>query len=56
MVDLKNPKWEDFEHIEAPERKKAIKKLFVPFYKVKLGSYVIPRTEHRTTKLPDGIL
>ena len=56
MVDLKNPKWEDFEHIQAPVRKKAVKNFFVPFYKVKLGSYVIPRTEHKTTKLPEGIL
>lgn len=56
MIDLRNPKLEDFTLIEAPVRESATRKTFVSFYKVKPGSYVIPRTEHKVTKLPDGIL
>ncbi|MBQ0155585.1 MAG: hypothetical protein KBT22_03295 [Bacteroidales bacterium] len=54
MVDLKNPKWEEFEVIKAPERKKTGKMPFVSFYRVKRG--VIPRKEHKITDLPEGIL
>ncbi|MBQ8020382.1 MAG: hypothetical protein IJ263_08280 [Paludibacteraceae bacterium] len=54
MVDLKNPKLDDFEVIEAPVRKKTKKKPFVSFYKVKWG--VIPRKEYKITNLPVGIL
>ena len=54
MVDLKNPKLEDFEVVEVPARKKTKKKPFVSFYKVKCG--VVPRTEHKMTNLPEGIL
>lgn len=56
MIDLRNPKLEDFTLIEAPVRESATRKTFASFYKVKPGSYVIPRTEHKVTKLPDGIL
>ena len=50
MIDLRNPKLEDFKHIEAPVRESAIRKTFASFYRVKPGSYVITRTEHKVTK------
>ena len=56
MIDLRNPKLEDFKHIEAPVRESATRKIFASFYRVKPGSYVVPRTEHKVTKLPEGIL
>ena len=56
MKDLRNPKLEDFKHIEAPVRESATRKTFASFYRVKPGSYVIPLTEHKVTKLPEGIL
>lgn len=56
MIDIRNPKLEDFKHIKAPIRESATQKTFTSFYKVKPGSYVIPRTEHKVTKLPEGIL
>lgn len=56
MADLKNPKMENFVHLEAPVRESAPRRAFTSFYRVKPGSYVIPRTEHKITKLPEGIL
>ena len=56
MIDLRNPKLEDFKHIEAPVRESATRKTFASFYRVKPGCNVIPRTEHKVTKLPEGIL
>ena len=56
MTDLKNPHMEDFKHIDAPIRGTSPRKPFVSFYRVKPGSYVIPHTEHKVTKLPEGIL
>ena len=56
MKDLRNPKLEDFKHIEATVRESATRKTFASFYRVKPGSYVIPLTEHKVTKLPEGIL
>ena len=41
---------EDFKHIEAPVRESATRKTFASFYRVKPGSYVITRTEHKVTK------
>lgn len=56
MTNLRNPQIEDFKHIEAQVRDAASRKPFVSFYRVKPGSYVIPHTEHKVTKLPEGIL
>lgn len=56
MIDLRKPKIEDFKHIEASYTDSANRKNFASFYKVKRASYVIPRTEHKITKLPEGIL
>ena len=56
MIDLRNPKMEDFKHIEVSARDSATRKSFASYYRVKPGSYVIPRTEHKVTKLPKGIL
>lgn len=56
MIDLRKPKIEDFKHIEASYTDSANRKTFASFYKVKRASYVIPRTEHKITKLPEGIL
>ena len=56
MIDLRNPKLEDFKHIEAPARDSATRKTFASFYRVKPGSYVIPRTDHLVTKVLEGIL
>ena len=53
MIDLRNPKLEDFKHIEAPVRESATRKTFASFYRVKPGSYVITRTEHKVTKNED---
>ena len=56
MIDLRHPQLEDFKHIEVPVRESATRKTFASFYRVKLDSYVIPRTEHKVTELPEGIL
>lgn len=47
---------EDFKHIDAPVRDLTTRRAFTSFYRVKPGSRVIPRTEHKVTKLPEGIL
>ena len=56
MIDLRNPKLEDFKHIEASYRDSANRKKFASFYKVKRDCYVITPSEHKITKIPDGIL
>ena len=56
MIDLRNPKMEYFKHIEVSVRDSATRKIFASYNRVKPGSYVIPRTEHKVTKLPEGIL
>ena len=56
MMDIRNPKLEDFKHIETSVRESATRKTFASFYRVKPGCNVIPRTEHKVTKLPEGIL
>lgn len=56
MIDLSHPNIQDFNHIEAPQRNAVEKQPMHSFFKVKPGSYMIPRTEHKITKLPQGIL
>jgi len=56
MTDLRYPKLKDFKHIEVPVRDSSTPKTFTSFYRVKAGSYVIPRTDHKVTILPKGIL
>lgn len=56
MIDLKNAKTEDFEHIEAVKKEVGGKQPLHSFIKVKNGSYLIPYTTHKITKLPQGIL
>ena len=56
MINLANFNLQDFKHIEAPQRKAIGKQPMHSYFKVKPGSYMIPRTEHQITKLPQGIL
>lgn len=55
-MELNNPQMSDFRHVEVSFQDNAIRKQCSSFFRVKSGSYVIPRTEHKVTKLPDGIL
>ena len=56
MIDLTHPHIQDFNHIEAAQRNAVEKQPMHSYFKVKPGSYMIPRTEHKITKLPQGIL
>lgn len=55
MIDLKTAKIEDFKCIKASPINPKDMKIKPSFFKVKPGSYVIPRKEHRITKLPEGV-
>lgn len=56
MIDLSNPNPSDFKHIEASKREAAHKQPLHSHIKAKTGGFVIPRTKHKITKLPQGIL
>lgn len=56
MIDLEHPNIKDFNHIEASQRNVVEKQPLHSYLKVKPGSYMIPRTEHKITKLPEGII
>ena len=56
MINLAHPNIQDFNHVEAPQKNTADKQPMHSYFKVKPGSYTIPRTKHKITKLPHGIL
>jgi hypothetical protein len=56
MIDLAHPNIKDFKLVEAQKRIVVGKQQQHSYFKVKPGSYIIPRTEHKITKLPQGIL
>ena len=53
MVDLKNPKWEDFHIIDAPQRDmKPGEKIHCGLYRVKPGCPKPDNSQMRITKMP----
>ena len=56
MEDLINMQVKDFKPVASLHRSVTGKQPMHSFFKVKKGSYVIPHTEHKITKLPQGLL
>ena len=56
MKNLRDTTLDDFSKIEQRQTTSSIHSGFTSHYKPKPGSYVIPRTEHTITKMPEGIL
>ena len=53
MIDLKNPKWEDFHIIDAQQRgMKPGEKIYCGFYRVKPGCPKPDNSQVRITKMP----
>lgn len=53
MIDLKNPKWEDFDIVEMPKRELASgQKVRCTFYRAVQGACLPGASEYQVTDIP----